>query len=159
MAQPTLDSKAAGRAPVTDLTNAIRQSRIKKLRKEFETFLEDATPESILFLSEVFTNHEDSPSPGLRIADAFAKELEYCGIQAPDEEADAPKPVTAPATAESPEWIEETPEETSYNLTMFDEGGAPVQDIELTRDEYIKLKRVLARVRGFDVPEEDEDEG
>jgi hypothetical protein len=52
-----------------------------------------------------------------------------------------------------PEWVEKTPDECTYNLTMFETRGGEIQNIDVTRDEYIALKRHLATMRGFDVPE------
>lgn len=54
----------------------------------------------------------------------------------------------ATAAAEVPDWVTETPDESSYNLTMYDEYGASIQQIELSRDEYESLKQHLAIHRG-----------
>ncbi|MCC6586235.1 MAG: hypothetical protein IT168_05905 [Bryobacterales bacterium] len=51
-----------------------------------------------------------------------------------------------------PEWVNETPDETTYDLVMFDEGGGPAQRIELTRDEFVGLKEHLASMRGLVPP-------
>lgn len=48
-----------------------------------------------------------------------------------------------------PDWLTHTPDETIYSLTMFDGGGTAVQDIEITRDEYLALKAHLANLRGY----------
>lgn len=48
-----------------------------------------------------------------------------------------------------PEWIHQTPEETSYALLMWEPDGGCEQEIELTRSEYIKLKQYLALLRGY----------
>lgn len=50
---------------------------------------------------------------------------------------------------EKPDWVEETPYETSYNLIMMGEDGGHLQDIELTRTEFIALKGHLAELRGL----------
>ena len=42
-----------------------------------------------------------------------------------------------------PDWLE-TPDDTSYCLTMFDSGGSSQQEIELTREEFVALKEHLA---------------
>ena len=55
--------------------------------------------------------------------------------------------------AEIPEWVNETPEECTYDLTMDDGDGSNIQDVELTRDEYLALKKHLAAMRGYTVPE------
>ena len=52
-----------------------------------------------------------------------------------------------------PDWVEETPTVCEYCLTMWDNGVTiPEQDIELTRDEFLNLKRRLAELRGYPVP-------
>jgi len=48
-----------------------------------------------------------------------------------------------------PDWVTETPDDVSYNLAMFGDEGAAVQDIPLTREEFIELKRRLAELRGY----------
>ena len=53
---------------------------------------------------------------------------------------------------ELPEWLEETPEYT-YQMDAWN-SNTTVQEIELTRDEYIALKQHLAKMRGISVPEE-----
>jgi len=61
----------------------------------------------------------------------------------------------APAPVKRPEWIDETPDQTEeYSLSMM-VGCDFMQDVELTRDEFITLKAYLAKMRGFEVkPEE-----
>ena len=53
---------------------------------------------------------------------------------------------------ETPEWVAETPE-ISYNLVMLATHDGAAQEILLTRDEFIELKRHLAKVRGYVVAE------
>ena len=54
----------------------------------------------------------------------------------------------------APEWVSDTPDIGSYNLTVFDGGGGSVEDIaDLTRAEYVALKKKLAKMRGYAVPE------
>jgi len=64
------------------------------------------------------------------------------------------KQTNQPKLSAIPRWLAETPGE-SYSLTMFGPGGESVQDIDLTRDEYIDLKQCLAEMRGIgtDIPE------
>ena len=54
-----------------------------------------------------------------------------------------------------PDWLTETP--TLFHrlqITKWDEGvGESLQDIELSSDEYIALKRQLAKMRAAAVPE------
>jgi hypothetical protein len=64
------------------------------------------------------------------------------------------KPTTPPA----PEWVTRTPE-PGYNLTMFGADDDAAQDINLTRDEYLALKRALAKMRGYKLPEPEGKEG
>jgi hypothetical protein len=72
----------------------------------------------------------------------------------PIKAAEKPNP---PETGEVPEWVNETPRGQSYDLTMFEGDGDPSQDIDLTRYEFITLKRCLAALRNngplwLDVP-------
>lgn len=53
-----------------------------------------------------------------------------------------------------PEWALQTPPENSYDLTMFDSGGDSIEEVELSRAEYIALKRHLAVMRGYEMPDE-----
>ena len=48
----------------------------------------------------------------------------------------------------TPDWFQETPDDTSYDLTMYDSGGGSIQNVELSRDEYVDLKEYLAAHRG-----------
>ena len=48
-----------------------------------------------------------------------------------------------------PDWVKETPLENRYELTMFNGGGDSAEEIETTRDEYIRLKQHLAAMRGY----------
>lgn len=52
---------------------------------------------------------------------------------------------------EIPDWLDETPDEPEYRLTMFPGGGAAfaAQEIEMDRDEFIQLKEYLAEIRGY----------
>jgi len=45
-------------------------------------------------------------------------------------------------------WVDYTPEDTVYELTMY-EGGASIQAVELTRAEFLRLKAFLAADRGY----------
>jgi hypothetical protein len=64
-----------------------------------------------------------------------------------EELAVARKAVTA--QAERPEWIDETPDQNEeYTLSMWD-NSEELQRIDLTREEFIALKAVLAVRRGF----------
>lgn len=49
-----------------------------------------------------------------------------------------------------PEWVDETPEDMVYFLAMSN-NGEHLQDIDLTRAEYVALKRYLAEHLGFAV--------
>jgi hypothetical protein len=50
------------------------------------------------------------------------------------------------------EWAVSTPYQEHYNLEMVEGGGEVIQDIELTRHEYIALKLHLAKMRGLTIP-------
>lgn len=60
-------------------------------------------------------------------------------------------------TQQTPDWIDETPEElpTKYEIVMW-VGEGDEQNIGITRAEYIALKQHLAKLRGYDVPPDDE---
>jgi hypothetical protein len=55
---------------------------------------------------------------------------------------------TPPVSAEMPKWLEHTPAETLYVLQQEDPGGEVVQEIPLTRAEYLSLKLHLGKLRG-----------
>ena len=60
----------------------------------------------------------------------------------------AKRPTTeSTAAPKVPDWVKETPEECSYNLTMYDDIGGSVQQVDLTRSEYEALKQHLAVLR------------
>lgn len=73
-----------------------------------------------------------------------------------------PMPAPAPAAPEVapthqnavPDWVTETPD-MEYNLIMFDCDGSGRQSIDLTREEFIKLKEYLAELRGLPLPAEE----
>jgi hypothetical protein len=44
-------------------------------------------------------------------------------------------------------WVTTTPPDHSYSLDMYANGDVSVQDIELTRAEFIALKEHLAQMR------------
>ncbi|HYL37935.1 MAG TPA: hypothetical protein VEV17_18615 [Bryobacteraceae bacterium] len=48
---------------------------------------------------------------------------------------------------ELPEWVNETPASCDYSLLMFDWDGDHRQEVELSREEFITLKKHLARLR------------
>lgn len=50
---------------------------------------------------------------------------------------------------ERPDWVDETPEEPTYDLSMWDPGGSEEQSIPITRKEFIALKQHLAELRGY----------
>lgn len=59
-----------------------------------------------------------------------------------------------PNEIEIPAWVNDTPPDHSYSLTMFQNSDSSIQDIELTREEYIALKEHLAAMRGYVKPDE-----
>jgi hypothetical protein len=65
---------------------------------------------------------------------------------------------TAAVQEKIPYWVNETRSELSYVLVLTDERSDAVNDsldiIDLTRAEFITLKRHLAELRGYFVPEE-----
>jgi hypothetical protein len=64
------------------------------------------------------------------------------------------EPVTAQAGEEA-NWLEYTPEECEYTLLMedADQQGQHLQEVNLTRAEFIALKAHLAELRGLSVAE------
>jgi hypothetical protein len=49
---------------------------------------------------------------------------------------------------EIPGWVENTPQEQAYELSMFDSDDN-AQQIEMSREEFIALKAHLAALRGY----------
>lgn len=50
-----------------------------------------------------------------------------------------------------PEWATTTPPDHQYLLEMFESSDQSVEEVDLTRDEYIALKAHLAALRGYGV--------
>jgi hypothetical protein len=48
-----------------------------------------------------------------------------------------------------PDWVNATPDDNEYTLLMWDSGGDSVQQVEITRGEFITVKRWLAALRGY----------
>lgn len=48
-----------------------------------------------------------------------------------------------------PDWVENTPQELEYSLLVYDELDGSRQEIDVTREEYMHLKNVLAHLRGY----------
>ena len=73
-----------------------------------------------------------------------------------------PVAISKPEPAELPDWLTSTPMELEYSLAVkhpnhdFDE--AEVQEVRITRAEYIALKLHLAQLRGIEVGAETEKE-
>jgi len=61
----------------------------------------------------------------------------------------AANPPARPKT-EIPDWLTETPEETAvdYFLAMVEDGDH-LQTIDLTREEFIEVKKAIAQMRGL----------
>ncbi len=60
----------------------------------------------------------------------------------------------APGAEAPPTYLIETPPDNSYQLAMFDDiEGTDVEQIELSRAEYLAIKKVLIKMRGYKVPE------
>ena len=55
------------------------------------------------------------------------------------------------------DWLTDTPDEANveYWLSMVVD-STHLQDIDLTREEFIELKKAIARIRGLEVPEDAE---
>jgi len=74
-----------------------------------------------------------------------------------DETQPAPSVAQAETETDRPRWVDYTPEEPDYLLTMTEPEGGDAQMIHLTREEFILLKEDLGRSRGFE-PEAPETE-
>lgn len=66
-------------------------------------------------------------------------------------------PGSEPPAGMLPEWLTDMPMPSCYSLTMNDTNGDNVNDVLLNRAEFKALKIELARMRGFVVPDEIED--
>jgi hypothetical protein len=55
------------------------------------------------------------------------------------------------ATESAPDWVFSTPEESEYELEMFNNGGDTDESITISRDEYIAAKHLIAKMRGYDL--------
>ena len=55
-------------------------------------------------------------------------------------------------TKETPDWLK-TPLESRYCLDLWNPHGTFDQQIDLTREEFIALKRHLCELRNIPVPE------
>lgn len=53
-----------------------------------------------------------------------------------------------------PDWVSNTPPDHSYSLSMYENSDAAIEEIELTRAEYIMLKTHIATMRGYCVSKE-----
>ena len=55
--------------------------------------------------------------------------------------------------AELPEWATKTPEERllGYELSVWDREYGGVQEIDISREEFLELKEHLARLRGIEL--------
>ncbi len=65
----------------------------------------------------------------------------------------SPKSSASTSAPELPEWVKETPEPTEpwppFSMISQNMEGEFLQDIALTREEYLALKSVLAKMRGY----------
>jgi hypothetical protein len=52
---------------------------------------------------------------------------------------------------ETPDWVTDTPPDHSYSIDMYENSDATIQNIEITRTEFLALKEHLARMRGYEV--------
>ena len=68
----------------------------------------------------------------------------------------AKRQLAGPDNKELPEWVKETPEPMEpwppFSMISQEMEGEFLQDIELTREEYIALKAHLAKLRGYVQP-------
>lgn len=59
---------------------------------------------------------------------------------------------------ELPEWAITTPREHDYYLQMYNEYQGDVDNVDLTRCEYIDAKIFIAGLRGYSVPVVEDDD-
>jgi hypothetical protein len=52
---------------------------------------------------------------------------------------------------EIPDWVNDTPDEFTYDMSMWDPGGTTEENIDISRDEYIALKSHLAALRQYKI--------
>jgi hypothetical protein len=67
---------------------------------------------------------------------------------------EVPEPVTSSQNRpeiEIPDWVENTPDDTVYELIMWNPEGDSAQQLEMSREEYIALKAHLAAMRGYKI--------
>jgi hypothetical protein len=64
------------------------------------------------------------------------------------EEAPAPRPAQT-SEAVTDDWVGYTPPDHSYGMSMYENDDISSQTIELTRDEYLALKKQVAEMRGY----------
>lgn len=50
---------------------------------------------------------------------------------------------------EIPDWVTSTHPEHTYQLVVFESNDSGVEEVGMTRDEYIALKHHLAAMRGY----------
>jgi hypothetical protein len=55
---------------------------------------------------------------------------------------------------ELPEWVTATPADHLYSLSMFENSDASIEEVHMSRDEYIALKYHLAAMPGFGIGED-----
>lgn len=61
--------------------------------------------------------------------------------------AELPAPTALPPV---PEWVLKTPDEHYYSLEVYCHHGGDLQNISLTRDEFVRLKQFLVwELRGL----------
>jgi len=61
------------------------------------------------------------------------------------------QPASAPIETEAPDWVNVTPGEASYGLAMWEGGGGEEQRADLSREEFVLLKRLVAALRGYEL--------
>jgi len=59
--------------------------------------------------------------------------------------------LTYPEPTEAPDWANETPGDNIYALIINAALGECLEDLKLSRKEYVMLKRCLAALRGYDL--------
>lgn len=97
---------------------------------------------------ELTNRHQGEPKPDA-INQAATHRRAPAILKQDEPELHHTAPAEPPAPAELPEWLDETPILADSPFHLIVEGADEwLQEIDLTRDEYIELKRHLAVMRG-----------
>ncbi len=122
----------------------------------FALFLDDAQPGELRWLGQVLQERIEAPQLLEEAAHAMIRrDFEKMGIDqglstARGKGREVVSSTTAsPKQDEAPDWLNDTPTESQYGLTMYGWDDDSIQDIAVDRGEFIALKAELGRIRGL----------